>query len=221
MTCLPLDLIEERLVAVPCMVDFEVLIELLDAGNKVDYDLSDRLGGWEDEDKHQTNQIPVFDAHFLATSAYQILINELRQHEEKSFHTSLIDLDIALDIIMTTWYRWKIAPETCQIEEDVKEVEKPIETVLPFDKNLLRKVDDQELSVRSHNCLQSDNIVYLGDLVRKKEVELLKTPNFGKKSLNEIRSMLQNLNLSLGVKSGDWPPNNVEEVARKYLGENK
>jgi hypothetical protein len=197
MTCLPLDLIEERLVAVPCMVDFEVLIELLDAGNKVDYDLSDRLGGWEDEDKDQTNQIPVFDAHFLATSAYQILINELRQHEEKSFHTSLIDLDIALDIIMTTWYRWKIAPETCQIEEDVKEVEKPIIKVSTDVKNMLSSTRSffdcrHSVSWSEEQMLDAQNACFEADWLRCTEGPLkilVETLDFKEK--NRMHTMLR------------------------------
>ncbi len=61
---------------------------------------------------------------------------------------------------------------------------------LPFNRNLLRKVDELELSVRSANCLKNDNIVYIGDLVQKTEQEMLRTPNFGRKSLNEIKEVL-------------------------------
>jgi len=100
---------------------------------------------------------------------------------------------------------------------DVKEIVKPIKTALPFDKNLLRKVDDQELSVRSHNCLQSDNIIYLGDLVVKPESKMLKTPNFGRKSLNEIKEMLESYDVSFGMNIPEWPPENIEELAAKYL----
>jgi DNA-directed RNA polymerase subunit alpha len=100
---------------------------------------------------------------------------------------------------------------------DVQEVEKPIETTLPFDKNLLRKIDDQELSVRSHNCLQSDNIVYLGDLVVKPESKMLKTPNFGRKSLNEIKQMLESYGLMFGMSVPEWPPENIEELSQKHL----
>ena len=67
----------------------------------------------------------------------------------------------------------------------------------PFNRNLLRKVDELELSVRSANCLKNDNIVYIGDLVQKTESEMLRTPNFGRKSLNEIKEVLKIMNLSL------------------------
>lgn len=86
---------------------------------------------------------------------------------------------------------------------------------LPFNRNLLRKVDELELSVRSANCLKNDNIVYIGDLVQKSESEMLRTPNFGRKSLNEIKEVLQQMGLGLGMQIIDWPPENIEELARK------
>ena len=86
---------------------------------------------------------------------------------------------------------------------------------LPFNPNLLRKVDELELSVRSANCLKNDNIVYIGDLVQKTEAEMLRTPNFGRKSLNEIKEVLTQMGLHLGMEVGGWPPENIEELARK------
>ena len=86
---------------------------------------------------------------------------------------------------------------------------------LPFNKNLLRKVDELELSVRSANCLKNDNIVYIGDLVQKTEAEMLRTPNFGRKSLNEIKEVLAQMGLSLGMEVPGWPPDNIEELAKK------
>ena len=86
---------------------------------------------------------------------------------------------------------------------------------LPFNKNLLRKVDELELSVRSANCLKNDNIVYIGDLVQKSESDMLRTPNFGRKSLNEIKEVLTVMGLHLGMKIEGWPPENIEDLARK------
>jgi DNA-directed RNA polymerase subunit alpha len=86
---------------------------------------------------------------------------------------------------------------------------------LPFNRNLLRKVDELELSVRSANCLKNDNIVYIGDLVQKTEQEMLRTPNFGRKSLNEIKEVLAAMGLSLGMTVPGWPPENIEELAKK------
>ena len=85
----------------------------------------------------------------------------------------------------------------------------------PFNKNLLRKVDELELSVRSANCLKNDNIVYIGDLVQKSEAEMLRTPNFGRKSLNEIKEVLSTMGLHLGMEIPNWPPENIEDLAKK------
>jgi len=86
---------------------------------------------------------------------------------------------------------------------------------LPFNKNLLRKVDELELSVRSANCLKNDNILYIGDLVQKSESDMLRTPNFGRKSLNEIKEVLTNMGLHLGMQVESWPPENIEELAKR------
>ena len=92
-------------------------------------------------------------------------------------------------------------------EEEVPEVLED----LPFNKNLLRKVDELELSVRSANCLKAENIHYIGDLVQRSENELLKTPNLGKKSLTEIKDVLSTHSLTLGQTIEDWPPKNIEK----------
>lgn len=91
---------------------------------------------------------------------------------------------------------------------------------LPFNKNLLKKVDELELSVRSANCLKNDNIVYIGDLVQKSESDMLRTPNFGRKSLNEIKEVLTIMGLHLGMQVEGWPPENIEEVAKKVDDQN-
>ena len=91
--------------------------------------------------------------------------------------------------------------------------EKPVEP--EFNKNLLRKVDELELSVRSMNCLKNDNIIYIGDLVQKSEGEMLRTPNFGRKSLNEIKEVLTGMSLYLGMEIPNWPPDNIVELSKK------
>ncbi len=89
------------------------------------------------------------------------------------------------------------------------------EESLPFNRNLLKKVEELELSVRSANCLKNDNIVYIGDLVQKSESEMLRTPNFGRKSLNEIKEVLTIMGLHLGMQIEGWPPENIEDLAKK------
>ena len=101
------------------------------------------------------------------------------------------------------------------------EVEKKPQTVeLDFNKNLLRKVDELELSVRSMNCLKNDNIIYIGDLVQKTEPEMLRTPNFGRKSLNEIKEVLNAMSLYLGMEIPNWPPENIAELSKKLEDNN-
>ena len=87
---------------------------------------------------------------------------------------------------------------------------------LAFNPALLKRVDELELSVRSANCLKNDNIVYIGDLIQKTEAEMLRTPNFGRKSLNEIKEVLAQMGLHLGMEVPNWPPENIDELAKRY-----
>ena len=86
---------------------------------------------------------------------------------------------------------------------------------LPFNRNLLKKVEELELSVRSANCLKNDNIIYIGDLVQKTEAEMLRTPNFGRKSLNEIKEVLAKMGIHLGMDTPGWPPENIADLIRR------
>jgi len=99
-------------------------------------------------------------------------------------------------------------PESATRAEEEEELE--------FNPLLLKKVDELELSVRSANCLKNDNIVYIGDLIQKTEAEMLRTPNFGRKSLNEIKELLSTMGLHLGMDIIDWPPENIEDLAKKF-----
>lgn len=101
-------------------------------------------------------------------------------------------------------------------EDDPEENDKSEARELPFSPYLLKKVDELELSVRSANCLKNDNVVYIGDLVLKTESEMLKTPNFGRKSLNEIKDVLSSMGLRFGMDVPEWPPENIEELSRRY-----
>jgi DNA-directed RNA polymerase subunit alpha len=113
----------------------------------------------------------------------------------------------------------RILQDQLQLFINFEEPRHPSEDIrpseLPFNKNLLRKVDELELSVRSANCLKNDNIVYIGDLVQKTEAEMLRTPNFGRKSLNEIKEVLAQMGLHLGMEITNWPPENIEELAKR------
>jgi len=105
----------------------------------------------------------------------------------------------------------KIVKEQLSIFINFDETEEPVEEVKPVEEhklneNLFRSVDELELSVRSANCLQNANIKTIGDLVQKTEAEMLKTKNFGRKSLKEIKEILAEMGLSLGMKLENWPP---------------
>ncbi len=100
--------------------------------------------------------------------------------------------------------------------EDPKEVIQETKAAEPqFNRNLLKRVEELELSVRSMNCLKNDNIIYIGDLVQKTEPEMLRTPNFGRKSLNEIKEVLSTMSLYLGMEIPNWPPDNIAELSKK------
>lgn len=101
-------------------------------------------------------------------------------------------------------------------EEPSIKVEEDIRPELEFNPALLKKVDELELSVRSANCLKNDNIVYIGDLIQKTEGEMLRTPNFGRKSLNEIKEVLAQMGLHLGMEAPNWPPEDIEDLAKKF-----
>lgn len=103
-------------------------------------------------------------------------------------------------------------PEEATLEDKIAE--------LPFNKNLLLKVDELELSVRSANCLKNDNIIYIGDLVQKTESEMLRTPNFGRKSLNEIKELLAEMDLHLGMQVEGWPPEDLEVLSATVDSDN-
>jgi DNA-directed RNA polymerase subunit alpha len=127
-------------------------------------------------------------------------------------------------LVMTVETDGTVAPEdavalAARILQDQLQLfinfDEPRERKVEEERNLLRKVDELELSVRSANCLKNDNIVYIGDLVQKTEQEMLRTPNFGRKSLNEIKEVLASMGLGLGLTVTGWPPENIEDLAKK------
>lgn len=92
-----------------------------------------------------------------------------------------------------------------------------VEHRISFDPRLLMRVENMDLSVRSQNCLKNENIIYVGDLVTKSEVLMLKTPNFGRKSLSEIKEVLARMNLGFDMEVPGWPPEgNIEELSRRF-----
>ncbi len=114
----------------------------------------------------------------------------------------------------------KILQEQLQvfINFDVDKIDAPVskevEAEPEFNKNLLKTIDELELSVRSYNCLKNENIIYVGDLVSKSEAEMLKTANFGRKSLNELKENLKIMGLGFGMKLVNWPPKNMDDLLK-------
>ena len=106
-------------------------------------------------------------------------------------------------------------------DEPKEVIAQPTQSEPEFNKNLLRRVDELELSVRSMNCLKNDNIIYIGDLIQKTEGEMLRTPNFGRKSLNEIKEVLSGMSLYLGIEIPNWPPENIAELSKRLEEEYK
>ena len=97
---------------------------------------------------------------------------------------------------------------------NVRAAEEPEEKEPEIDPILLRPIDDLELTVRSANCLKAEQIYFIGDLIQRTEVELLKTPNLGKKSLTEIKDVLASKGLSLGIKLENWPPSILKDSTK-------
>lgn len=118
-------------------------------------------------------------------------------------------------------YAAKILKEQVSIFINFDEAAEPVEVFEEaepeFNENLLKPIDELELTVRAFNCLQSAGIKYLGDLVQKSEAELLKTKNFGRKSLEEIRGVLQKMGLELGIRVDNWPPKDLERKSAESV----
>jgi DNA-directed RNA polymerase subunit alpha len=134
--------------------------------------------------------------------------------------TMTVETDGAISPEDAIAYAARILQDQLQVfinfEEPSKHVMEDMKPELEFNAALLKKVDELELSVRSANCLKNDNIVYIGDLIQKTEAEMLRTPNFGRKSLNEIKEVLAQMGLHLGMEVQNWPPDNIDELAKKF-----
>ena len=145
-----------------------------------------------------------------------------RQGQSLDYDKLIIEVETngAVSPVDAVAYAARILQDQLQLfitfEEPKKKSDSDSKPELPFNPALLKKVDELELSVRSANCLKNDNIVYIGDLIQKTEAEMLRTPNFGRKSLNEIKEVLAGMNLHLGMDVPNWPPENIEELAKKF-----
>lgn len=209
------------------ILDPDTLICTVDEGGKVNMELTVEMGkGYVAAGQNLTEQSPIgvipIDAIFspIKRVNYKVESTRVGQNTDYDKLTLRILTDGSIKPDDALAFAARIAQDQLQQFinfDEPKAAEKKAEDVeLPFNRYLLKKVDDLELSVRSANCLKNENILYIGDLVQKSETEMLKTPNFGRKSLNEIKEILSTMGLGFGMAIPNWPPENIEDLAKKF-----
>ena len=204
----------------------DLVICTLDEKAKLSMELTVESGkGYVPASQHLAEDAPI---GLIPVDALYSPVRQVAYKVENSREGQILDYDkLTLDVTTNgtvtpddaVAYAARILQDQLQLFinfEEPKTEEKVEEQIEPeFNRNLLRKVDELELSVRSANCLKNDNIVYIGDLIQKTESEMLRTPNFGRKSLNEIKEVLAQMGLHLGMEVPNWPPENIEDLAKK------
>ncbi len=225
----------------PCVVtaadiqtvgDVEVLnpdhiICTLDEGAEVRMELTVDTGkGYVPAERNRSEDSPIglilIDSLFSPVRKVSYKIDKTREGQSLDYDklTLTVETDGSVTPEDAVAFAARIVQDQLSIfvnfEEPEKEEAKEEVAELAFNPALLKKVDELELSVRSANCLKNDNIVYIGDLIQKTEAEMLRTPNFGRKSLNEIKEVLAGMGLHLGMEIPAWPPENIEELAKRY-----
>ncbi len=213
--------------------DIEVLnpdhvICTLDDGASVRMELTVQNGkGYVASELNRPEDAPIgliaVDALYSPVKRVAYRVEPTRQGQSLDYDKLILEVETngAVSPVDAVAYASRILQDQLQIFITFDEPKKAVEAVdgkpdLPFNPALLKKVDELELSVRSANCLKNDNIVYIGDLIQKTEGEMLRTPNFGRKSLNEIKEVLATMGLSLGMDVPNWPPENIEDLAKKF-----
>jgi DNA-directed RNA polymerase subunit alpha len=208
------------------IANLDLVICTLDEGAKLSMELTVQTGrGYVPASQNRTEDSPI---GLIPVDAIYSPIRKVAFKVEPTRVGQVTDYD---RLVMDVETNGTVAPEDAvalaarilqdqlalfvTFEEPREKVRDEVQDDLPFNRNLLRKVDELELSVRSANCLKNDNIVYIGDLVQKTEQEMLRTPNFGRKSLNEIKEVLASMGLGLGMAVSGWPPENIEDLARR------
>ena len=213
--------------------DIEVLnpdhvICTLDDGASVRMELTVQNGkGYVASEFNRPEDAPIgliaVDALYSPVKKVAYRVEPTRQGQSLDYDKLVLEVETngAVSPVDAVAYASRILQDQLQIFITFEEPKKAVEAAdgkpdLPFNPALLKKVDELELSVRSANCLKNDNIVYIGDLIQKTEGEMLRTPNFGRKSLNEIKEVLTSMGLSLGMDVPNWPPENIEDLAKKF-----
>jgi DNA-directed RNA polymerase subunit alpha len=200
---------------------------MLDDGAKIRMEFTVNTGkGYVPADKNRPEDAPIgliaVDSLFSPVRRVAFSVENTREGQVLDYDKLIMDIETngAVTPEDAVAFAARILQDQFQIfinfeePEDDKAADAAQE--LDFNPALLKKVDELELSVRSANCLKNDNIVYIGDLILKSEAEMLRTPNFGRKSLNEIKEVLASLGLHLGMEAPSWPPENIDDLAKKH-----
>ena len=203
----------------------ELVICNLDAGAKLNMELTVNTGkGYVPAAQNKTPDAPIgvipVDAIYSPVKKVSYKVDNTRVGQVTDYDklTMVIETNGVVTPEDAVAYAARILQDQLKpfINFDEPEAEAEVEKEeLPFNKNLLKKVDELELSVRSANCLKNDNTVYIGDLVQQTQAEMLRTPNFGRKSLNEIKEVLAKMGIHLGMETPGWPPENIEELIKR------
>lgn len=155
------------------------------------------------------------DASFSPVTRVSYAVESARVEQRTDLDKLVMDIETngVIEAEEAVRYAARILVDQLSVFADLQGT--PVEVEAPrapqVDPVLLRPVDDLELTVRSANCLKAENIYYIGDLIQRTETELLKTPNLGRKSLNEIKEVLASKGLTLGMKLENWPPVGLEK----------
>ncbi len=208
------------------ILDKELVICHLDEGATLNMELTVASGkGYVSADRNRPDDAPIglipIDALYSPVTKVSYKVENTR--EGKVLDYDKLSMEVETDGTVTPEdsiaFASRILQDQLQLFINFDEPEPTVvdkgDEEPEINRQLLRKVDELELSVRSANCLKNDNIVYIGDLVQKTEAEMLRTPNFGRKSLNEIKEVLSTMGLRLGMELPAWPPENIEEMAKK------
>ena len=204
----------------------DLVICTLDSGAKIAIEMTLQHGkGYVPAERNRPEDAPIglipIDALYSPVRRVSYSVENTREGQILDYDKLVMDVETngALSPEDAVAYAARILQDQLQLFINFEEPStRPVETETSepeFNRNLLRKVDELELSVRSANCLKNDNIVYIGDLIQKTEAEMLRTPNFGRKSLNEIKEVLAQMGLHLGMEVPNWPPENIEDMAKK------
>jgi DNA-directed RNA polymerase subunit alpha len=205
----------------------ELVICHLDEGAEIRMEFTVNTGkGYVPADRNRPEDAPIglipVDSLYSPVKKVSYRVENTREGQILDYDklTMQIETNGAVSPEDALAYAARILQDQLQVfitfDEPKKKQDGEAKPELPFNPALLKKVDELELSVRSANCLKNDNIVYIGDLIQKTEAEMLRTPNFGRKSLNEIKEVLANMNLHLGMDVPNWPPENIEDLAKKF-----